>query len=136
VSCSKRRNGHLTTAEMHDLDRACELIDKGFGDIPYLVGSAMERGDFRDVDIRLILDDEKFDALFADRSPHLWDLLSIALGDYLRVRTGLPIDFQIQRMTEANEKHHGSRNPLGIGVRRFAGGGDATPNYIREERVG
>lgn len=40
--------------------------------------------------------------------------------------TGLPIDFQIQRMTEANAKYDGPRNPLGAGRRDYAGGGDAT----------
>jgi hypothetical protein len=55
-----------------------------------------------------------------------WQLLSLALGDYLRKRTGLPIDFQIQRQTQANERHSKPRNPLGM-KRTFAGGGDGTP---------
>ncbi|MGB6771157.1 MAG: hypothetical protein WBF51_04045 [Candidatus Dormiibacterota bacterium] len=120
----------LTTAEMYDLDAACRMIARAF-DCPYLVGSAGIEGrrDYRDVDVRLILSDEEFDKLFPDMAigrPR-WELLCVALGDYLRIRTRLPIDFQIQRQTEANQKHNGKyRNPLGM-ARNFAGGGDATP---------
>lgn len=116
----------LTTSQMYELDGACDLIRRAFGP-PYLVGSAGLRGrrDWRDVDVRLILDDEEF----AKVCPTLerWELLSVAIGDYLRHRTRLPIDFQIQRQTEANEKHGDKpRNPLGM-MRKFAAKGDATP---------
>ena len=119
------RTDRLSTQEMFDLDVACTLIRKAF-DPPYLVGSAgLEgRSDYRDVDVRLILDDAEFDALIGENVAR-WELLSLAIGDYLRLRTRLPIDFQIQRQTEANAKHHKPRNPLGMG-RNFAGGGDAT----------
>ena len=51
-----------------------------------------------------------------------------AIGAYLKDRTGLPIDFQIQRTDIANAAHDGPRNPLGMG-RVFAGGGDGTPPW-------
>jgi hypothetical protein len=44
----------------------------------------------------------------------------------LAQQTGLPVDYQIQRMTEANAKYDGMRNPIGR-RRTYAGGGDATP---------
>ena len=115
----------LTTAQMRELDDACALIRCAFG-MPYLVGSAGIGGrkDWHDVDVRLILSDEEFDALCPTAAR--WELLSIAIGDYLRHRTRLPIDFQIQRQTEANAKHSKPRNPLG-GGRVLAGMGDATP---------
>lgn len=112
---------------MHNLDAACRLIVHAFGP-PYLVGSAGIGGNatWRDVDVRLILDDAEFDAIFGTNRQR-WELLSLAIGDYLRQRTGLPIDMQIQRQTEANEIHPDKpRNPLGMD-RTFAGGGDATP---------
>jgi hypothetical protein len=116
----------LTTHEMYDLDSACRLIEKAF-DPPYLVGSAGVDGHagYRDVDVRLILGDAEFDALIGENR-YRWELLSLAIGDYLRLRTRLPVDFQIQRQTEANEKHSKPRNPLGM-ARNLAGGGDATP---------
>lgn len=115
----------LTTDQMYDLDAACNLIRRAF-DTPFLVGSAGIKGDrdYRDVDVRLILSDEEFDRACPTRER--WELLSLAIGDYLRIRTRLPVDFQIQRQTEANEKHSKWRNPLGM-HRSFAGGGDATP---------
>lgn len=129
MSTKDRRTAHLTTADLYNLDVACKLIGRAFEGPPYLVGSAMDSRDFRDVDVRLILDDTQFDSLFSRRPAQLWELLSLALGDYLRQRTGLPIDFQIQRQTEANAKHAKPRNPLGMS-RIYAGGGDAVPDAI------
>jgi hypothetical protein len=126
----KTRTYYLSTLEMYNLDTACRLITRAFGKHLYLVGTCAEGKRYRDVDVRLILDDDQFDALFPEApAPLLWELLCIAIGDYLRQRTGLPIDFQIQRRTEANEKHSGPRNPLGRD-RHYAGGGDGTPKWM------
>lgn len=118
----------LTTLELFRLDRACDIIRRGFGHPPHLVGSAEHAADYRDVDVRLILPDDEFDALFGkeNRKP-LWEVMSASLGLWVQTHSGLPVDFQIQRMTEANEKYGGQpRNPLGTFARQFAGGGDAT----------
>ncbi len=110
---------------MWRLDQACRLIRAAF-DTPYLVGTAGEGGAYRDVDVRVLMDDEWFATVFGDNRDR-WELLCVAIGDYLRVATGLPVDFQFQRLTEANERHgKKKRNPLGMN-RVFAGGGDATP---------
>lgn len=93
-------------------------IADAFGDIPYHVGSsATQKTGWRDVDVRLILDDDRFDALFpgfqaANHIDAWWALLCAALSELGRARTGLPIDFQIQSMTEANERYPGVRHPL------------------------
>lgn len=126
------RATHLTTLEIHELDEACRTFLDAFGETPYLVGSALERGDFRDVDVRLILDDDAYDDLFGGDSPtrkQLWALLGRLGSTYLRDRTGLDVDFQIQRQTDANEAHDADRRiPLGIrSLSSFAGGGDAAP---------
>lgn len=124
---NRKRRTQLTTLGLHELDEACKPIREGFGATPYLVGSAMNDADWRDVDVRLMLSDEEFDSLFAER-PKLWGLLSRVITTYLQARTTLPIDFQIQRISEANEKHRKPRNPLGgRGLELYAGGGDATP---------
>lgn len=123
------RTDLLTTTEMYHLDGACRVIRKAFGSPPYLVGSAGVGNDgtgYRDVDVRLILADDEFAAVCPTRER--WEALSLAFGAYLRERTGLPIDFQVQRMTEANERYPANRNPLGMG-RVFAGGGDGTPDW-------
>lgn len=120
----------LATHDLHALDAACTLITHAFGRPAYLVGSAFDAAAWRDVDVRLILPDDEFDGLFppGECGTRRWELLSLAIGAYLRERTVLPVDFQIQRQTEANERHNTPRNPLGIeSARRFAGLGDATP---------
>lgn len=114
------------------LDEACRPIRQAFGDTPYLVGTAGQRGAYRDVDVRLILDDQRYNSLAEWAGPNLLSFLGLAIGEYLAARTGLPIDFQIQRQTEANTKHSGPRNPLG--VRSLANYvGDAAPEPITEE---
>lgn len=118
----------LTTYDLHRLDLAALPIDRAFaGCSPsgtYLVGS-IERGeDARDVDVRTILPDEDFDAFFGG-APLFWSLFCLGVTAWLREQTDLPIDYQVQRMTEANE-HKGPRNPLSGGRRVFAGAGDAT----------
>lgn len=127
----------LTTTEILHLDQACELVTKAFGGAcPYLVGTAGvgDAGTYRDVDIRLMLGDGEFAAACPTRER--WELLSLSIGAYLNSRTSLPVDFQIQRATEANELYGGKpRNPLGLGGRDgragrvFAGGGDGTPDW-------
>lgn len=126
---TKPRTDLLTTVEMYHLDAACRLIHRAFdGGPPYLVGTAGDgdAGSYRDVDVRLILGDAEFAEACPTRAR--WELLCLAVSAYLHDRTGLPIDFQIQRQDEANERFHGRRNPLGMG-RTFAGGGDATPGW-------
>lgn len=126
----KSRRCHLSTLELHELDEACRPFLDAFGELPYLVGSAMQCPDFRDVDVRLILPDEEFDALFAGRKA-FWGLFSRLGATYLRAKTGLPVDFQVQRQSQANDKFGDlaktPRNPLGArSTTGFAGGGDAT----------
>lgn len=121
---------NLSPPRLYALDAACRPISEafGFGVGPYLVGSVQERtaGPSSDVDVRLILPDKQYDRLFAKQSPEFRTLLDLAFSGWLAAQTGLPIDFQIQRRTEANELHPKPRNPLG-GRKLTAWLGDATP---------
>jgi hypothetical protein len=111
----------LTPAELLRLDVACHAVVESFseqGDEPwgcYLVGSAMTRPDYRDVDVRLILPDETFKRLTLD-DPRVHRLLNVALSNLVDAAAGLrrPVDFQVQSMTEANSiAGQTARNPLG-----------------------
>jgi hypothetical protein len=91
-----------------------------FGRPPYLVGSCLQsKTAWRDVDVRLILDDDEYDAMFGtdvplERMNGKWAAFCMAFSELGRKMTGLPIDFQIQRRTQANEKFDGPRSALGI----------------------
>lgn len=134
---ARNRTDLLTTTQMFELDRACELVTEAFGgECPYLVGTAGVGGaeSYRDVDVRLMLDDDEFAAACPTRER--WALLCLTIGAYLSSRSGLPVDFQVQSARVANEAHGGKpRNPLGLGGRHsaaarvFAGGGDGTPGW-------
>lgn len=135
--------GSLTTFDHYRLDQAVLPIRRAFdqwGGGTYLVGSAAKSRDARDVDVRTIVDDHMWDALFGP-FPLLWEALCLGLTSWLREQTGLPIDYQVQRLTEANEQHSVKdghfRSALGIGYSggavRFAGGGDATVWVEREK---
>jgi hypothetical protein len=87
----------------------------------YVVGSSLERADFRDVDVRLILEDDAFAAVFpnaGDQWEHdaRWLVLTVAISERLARLTGLPIDFQFQPRSHANARHKGSRNAIGIRI--------------------
>lgn len=97
-------------------------IDEAFGHLPFLVGSAARGKVWRDVDVRLMLPDDEFDTLFPghskpDSADGRWALMCAAISELGRVRTGLPIDFQIQRMTDANAQYDGVRHALGVRLR-------------------
>lgn len=124
---SGRKVSYLSTSQLATLNAACLPIKEAVGGV-YLVGSATERADHRDVDVRCIAEDDVFDAIFGGRMM-FWCLFCWAVSEWLSKATGLPIDFQVQRMTEANEKHDGQRHALGLRSRPFAGGGDATNFY-------
>jgi hypothetical protein len=109
------------------LEMACQDINRAFGGFGcYLVGSALERPDWRDIDVRLIMADEAFRAEFPGAGPIAhgrwefdpkWLLLTVAISERLSKLTGLPVDFQFQPQTHANDKHKKPRNALGL---RFA----------------
>jgi len=137
---NKTRTDLLTTTQMFHLDQACQVVAKAFGgEHPYLVGTAgfanigNDGRPYRDVDVRLMLDDEEFAAVCPTRER--WELLCLSIGAYLASRTGLPIDFQIQSAKLANVRFSSPRNPLGMSgqaARVFAGGGDGTPEWGRQ----
>lgn len=105
------------------LEQAARHVNEAFGTSAcYVVGSALSTQDWRDVDIRLILNDEEFATLFPSAGQHWehdarWLLLTVSISKWMSTVTGLPIDFQIQPQTNANERHCGLRSAIGIRIR-------------------
>ena len=106
------------------LELACRQICEAFGGHHcYVVGSALDQADWRDVDVRYILSDEEFSRLFPDagqcwEQDARWLLLTVAISEHLSTVTGLPIDFQFQPETHANERHKGKRSCIGLHIAR------------------
>lgn len=109
----KYRANYLPAPHYFALNQAATLVNAAFGGFGcYLVGSCLERQNYRDVDVRLILEDAAYDRWFGASNGNLngvhdplWSLLCLSVSEWLKAQTGLPIDFQIQRQTQANEKH-------------------------------
>jgi len=108
----------LTPGQMYLLNHACWPVRLAFSSCPYLVGSALERPDYRDVDVRTMLDDDRFAAMFpgyeSEWTDPLWSLVCSTIGRQLSDATGLRVDYQIQQTTTANELYHGPRNALAV----------------------
>jgi hypothetical protein len=126
-----KRSVWLTTYDLHRLDLAVSPLRRLCPDI-YLVGTVLTEPNWRDVDIRMIMSDDEFDEVFSNSL--LWEVFCLTTTAWLRSETNLPIDFQVQRMTEANEKHNKIRNHLSGGRREYAGLGDGTP-YEKHTRI-
>lgn len=115
------------------LELFCRQINEAFGGFGcYGVGSAWERPDWRDVDVRFIMEDDEFNALFPDvkwkagdagrwEFDPRWLIMTSAISAQLSKQTGLPIDFQFQPQSHANDRHSGNRHPLGLHFTRPGG---------------
>lgn len=114
--------------QMFLLDNACRPLHEAFDCLGvFLVGTAATRQSYRDVDVRMILADKTYDRMLKVMSVEGMAFLGLAIGQYIASMTDLPIDFQIQRQTEANKNHDGLRN--GLGHRPlWCFSGDAVPN--------
>ena len=106
------RSTHLTVSQMFDLEHACRMLSAAFGHNTYLVGSVLLRPDWRDVDLRCMLEDAEYDAMVGPNI-HRLKLLNTSISEWLAARTGLPIDFQFQRQTEANTEFDETRQFMG-----------------------
>jgi len=120
----KWRANYVPAPHFYNLNQACVIINKAFGENNfgcYLVGSSLKKRDFRDVDVRMIMDDEGYDHMFKNDHGYtnpLWSLMCTTISAWLSAQSGLPIDFQIQRRSHANRDHAKKdghdRQPLGI----------------------
>ncbi len=95
-----------------------QFVRDAFGEVPYQVGSSLStKAGWRDVDVRVILDDAAYQARgFGDpANPHsnpIWVATVLAWSSFGRELTSLPIDFQIQQQTRANAEFAGPRSAL------------------------
>jgi hypothetical protein len=128
MSEEKQKPSYVGAPAIFKLTQCCQQLTDAFGDYGcYLVGSALERQDWRDVDVRYILSDENFAREFPDVSDNSsafwehdpkWLLMTISISQWLSSMTGLPIDFQFQPQTWANGRHDKSRNALGLRIEK------------------
>ena len=109
----KHRASYLTVPQQYALNVACRpLASIGYG--TFHVGSSLTRADYHDVDLRCMLPDEQYDLMFGDdKGDSRLALFNAALSEWVASRTGLPIDFQFQRASEANAAFDGPRNAVG-----------------------
>lgn len=119
---------YLGVPAIFKLDIACRTLHQAFCERGnsgiYLVGSALYRSSFRDVDVVCMLDDAEFGELFPDaiygpsngsfELDARWMVLTVTISDWLTGQVGMPVDFKFQPTSFGNERHHGRRHPLGM----------------------
>lgn len=116
----KKRPCYLHRPQLMALDIACAPLCLAFDGGVYLVGSCLERSDYRDVDVRAIVGRAAWDGMFPGVDPAKpymnprWEMFNLALSEFLATRTKLPIDFQVQNMDAANAEFPGRRTALGV----------------------
>ena len=127
----RKKVSYVGAPAIFALEQACAHINAAFDKYGcYLVGSALDRPDFRDVDVRFIMDDADFDALFPGAGSRHWEhdprwlLLTVSISAWMKSVTGLPIDFQIQPQTHANALHKKPRHAIGFRISRASSKGD------------
>jgi hypothetical protein len=105
----KTRSCWLGVPELYRLDSACARLQALYPFQVYLVGSVLERRNYRDVDIRLLLSDKKWGRHLSRE----WLFFNAAISDQLAAATGLPIDFQFMCRTEWDTYKDRPVRPLG-----------------------
>lgn len=102
---SGSRHTFLLNSEMdllHDFgEMVCRLFDDDQTVGAYLVGSATSTKDYRDVDVRIVLHDAEAEKVRAAVQPRRFHLMLSLWGQQV---TGLPIDAQVQSLTESGEE--------------------------------
>lgn len=92
-----------------------EHVYRAWGHVAYHVGSSLrEKHGWRDVDVRLMLPDDVYSAMgFGDpdrtHDNAKWVSTVLAWSAFGKSLSGLPVDFQIQPVTYANEKFKGQQ---------------------------
>lgn len=116
-----RKANYVGAPDMFAIDQAIQPVLMSFPSYGcFLVGSAIARPDFRDIDLRLIMDDADFKSVFPDAGDNWehdprWLLVVTSIAEHLRKITRLPIDFQIQPITLANKRYPtGERHSIGV----------------------
>lgn len=105
-----RRIYWLSVDEMRLLDHWCTAITRSFGGRhPYICGSVLERADYRDVDLRILLSDDELAGIPLD----VLDL-NMMLSRWGQQATELPIDCQVQGRDEWDSHNGKPRHPRGM----------------------
>lgn len=115
-NAKKARSG-IGMPETLYLQEFGDMLYHAFGEHPYHVGSSLTGATWRDVDVRVMMNAEKYAAMgFGDpKSPHnnaRWCSYAMAFSALGRQMTGLPIDFQVQETDTANAEHRTPRSAL------------------------
>ena len=122
----KLRADYLPPQSLFGLHHAAHEVMKSYDSLGvYLVGSCLRGKNYRDVDVRCIMRDADFEAAFPkDENGHRprWMLTCLSISAWFRQVTGLPVDFQFQKQTLANERYPSRQHPRnGLGFYHWLG---------------
>lgn len=117
---SRKRHHWLHITQHRMLNDWCCVVNEMFSSDAtfgcYLVGGVLTDQHYSDVDIRLIMPDDIYAARYDDKKRKY---LNLAVSLWGQKVTGLPIDFQIQPQSLANERYPGAARRQAIGHPHF-----------------
>ena len=110
------------------LSLACESVARAFDEPIFWVGSSRRIREYRDVDVRVILSEDRFMELFKEAAPNtcnpLWSLMCAGISLQLRSATGgMPVDFQIQSWGSLRDSEARGERELLAPHNQFGSGG-------------
>lgn len=122
MTAPRKKASYIGAPRVFKLELACKHLTEAWGESCYVVGSVLERPDWRDIDVVMIMDDDRFATEFPDATLHSgaweldpkWLIMTVAISDWLSAQIGATVDFKFQPRKHANERHNGARNACGI----------------------
>lgn len=113
---SDRANYIVSPPALFRLRLFGDAVRRLTGERAYLVGSVLHRRDHRDIDVRIMLNDPTFERMFGGDGNWVTNgsltLANMALSALAKEISGLEVDCQIQRTSDANAEYDFQRQPL------------------------
>ena len=122
----EKRVSFLSPAQQHALGLFGRVVREAWQETPYQVGSSLRDGEIpRDIDVRVMVSEAEFRRRFPNTNVERrfvceqWRAQMMVWSEWGRQLTGLPIDFQVEPIEDADARFPTEeRRPIGSRLER------------------